>query len=236
MLAGSLSVMQAVFEEFAVESMSFCESALREGVLHDLLGRASGADRREITISHLVERYRLDSRHGEDVASVATDCLQQLSGAPADDDRIRMLQWAARIREIGAFIAHADAHKHGAYIIGHADLPGFATDEQALLSVLVLGQTGGLGKLRQFELDARHWQMVLALRLAVTLQRRRDGRKTPLILSQSGAASGWVATLPAEWVAEHPLTDQTLAEEATEWREAGPWHAAEYRVLPARTA
>ena len=229
-IAGSLCVMQAVFEEFGIESMTFCESALREGVLHDLLGRASGADQRDITISHLVERYRLDPRHGEEVALVAADCLQQLCGADADDDRIRMLRWAARIREVGAFIAHADAHKHGAYVVGHADLPGFSADEQALLSVLVLGQTGGLRKLRQFELDARHWQMVLALRLAVILQRRRDGRKTPLTLSQSEAASGWTATLPAEWTAQHPLTDQTLAEEAAQWRETGPWHSAIYRV------
>ncbi|MGE0312081.1 MAG: exopolyphosphatase [Lautropia sp.] len=234
-IAGSLCVMQAVFEEFGIESMSFCESALREGVLHDLLGRASGADRREITISHLVERYRLDPRHGEEVAIVAADCLRQLVGGEPDDDRVRMLQWAARIRELGAFIAHADAHKHGAYIVQNADLPGFSRDEQSLLAVLVLGQTGGLRKLRPFELDAGHWQMVLALRLAVILQRRRDGRKTPLSLRQKGTgpASGWIATLPAEWVAQHPLTDQSLAREAAEWREAGPWHEADYQVSDA---
>ncbi len=231
-IAGGLCVMQAVFEEFGVESMTYCESALREGVLYDLLGRASGEDRREITISHLVERYRLDPRHGEEVALVATDCLRQLSGCAPDDHRLRMLQWAARIRELGAFIAHADAHKHGAYIVQNADLPGFARDEQSLLAVLVLGQTGGLRKLRAFELTASDWQMVLALRLAVILQRRRDGRKTPLSLGQKGTgpASGWVASLPAEWVAQHPLTDQSLAREAAEWREAGPGHEAESHV------
>jgi len=36
------------------------------------------------------------------------------------------LGWAARLHEIGLDIAHNQYHKHGAYILGHADLPGFS--------------------------------------------------------------------------------------------------------------
>jgi len=37
--------------------------------------------------------------------------------------------------------------------------------------------------------------------------------------------------LPAAWVAEHALTDQTLQAETREWREAGPVRVASYRVV-----
>ena len=224
--------MQAVFEEFGIESMRFGEAALREGILYDLLGRASGADRREVTVSHLIERYRLDPQHGRDVAAVAVDLYRQLRGDDVDPHDLLMLQWAARIRELGAFIAHADAHKHGAYVIAHADLPGFSNDDQTLLSILVLGQTGGLRKLRQFALTPERWQLVLALRLAVILQRRRDGRATPIRLrpARGDGDVGWRAELPPEWVAQHPLTDQSLAAEALEWRDVGPSRNVSYRT------
>lgn len=234
-IAGGLAVMQALFEEFRIESLAFCESALREGLLHDLLGRDTGADRREATIDHWVERYRLDRQHGNEVADVADDLYRQLEGDKVDDHRRRLLRWAARIREVGASIAHADAHKHGAYIIANADLPGFAGDEQKLLSLLVLGQSGGLRKLQSQALPPGFWSMILALRLAVILQRRRDGRPTPIRLQPvkpgMTAAGGWKIELPSAWVEQHPLTDQTLQAEARDWRESGPVRVATYRVV-----
>ncbi|MGE0802385.1 MAG: exopolyphosphatase [Lautropia sp.] len=220
---GGLAAMQAAFEEFDIDEMSYCDSALREGILYDLLGRASGSDRREITISHLVERYRMADAHGREVAKVACELLSQLSARRADPAQLQMLAWAARIREIGSFIAHADAHKHGAYIVANADLPGFSGAEQRLLALLVLGQTGGLRKLRPHQPSAAEWRMILCLRLAVILQRRRDGRETPIRLRAvtGGTESGWRIELAAAWSEQHPLTSQSLADETAQWQAAG---------------
>ena len=261
-IAGGLAVMQALFEEFRIDSLAFCDSALREGVLHDLLGRDIGADRREATIAGWVERYQLDAQHGAEVAEVAADLYRQLlGGRPGSESgsgfgsgsgsnpgngngsdgvgpRLRLLRWAARIREIGASIAHDNAHKHGAYILAHADMPGFSHEEQRLLSMLVLGQSGGLRKLQAHAPSDDDWAMILALRLAVILQRRRDGRPTPIRLTPARAAppgswaaeNGWKVELPAAWVSEHPLTDQSLQDEAQEWRSSGPVRVATYRV------
>lgn len=238
-IAGGLAVMQALFEEFQIESLAFCDSALREGILHDLLGREIGADRREATIAGWIDRYRLDARHGAEVAEVASDLYRQLLGGQVDEHRLALLRWAARIREIGTSIAHDNAHKHGAYILAHADMPGFSNDEQHLLSMLVLGQSGGLRKVRaQAPADAE-WAMILALRLAVILQRRRDGRPTPIRLMPAKPVTpgswrteqGWRIELPAGWVAEHPLTDQSLRDEAQEWRAVGPVRLATYLAV-----
>jgi exopolyphosphatase/guanosine-5'-triphosphate,3'-diphosphate pyrophosphatase len=218
-----LAVMQAVFDEFKIESMSYCDSALREGILHDLLGRASGADRREITISHLVERYRMDDAHGRRVAGVAGALLDALYGGKAEPHQLQMLAWAARIGEIGSFIAHADAHKHGGYIVANADLPGFSSTDQRLLSLLVLGQSGGLRKLRAQEPSTPQWLLVLCLRLALILQRRRDGRETPIRIRPAAGdpAKGWAIDLAQDWASQHPLTVQSLQKETELWRESG---------------
>lgn len=235
-LAGGLAAMQAVFDEFGIESMGYCDSALREGILYDLLGRESGSDQREITISHLVERYRMDDTHGRQVAELASWLLAELTagegpgarGPAAFDDH--SLRWAARIREIGSFIAHDNAHKHGAYIVGHADLPGFSAMEQQELATFVLGQSGGLKKLRVRNPDLEQWQKILCLRLAVILQRRRDGRETPISIRAlpGGPEAGWVLSLPAAWAEQHPLTDQSLREEIEEWGRVGVFRDVSY--------
>ncbi len=229
---GGLAVMQAVFEEFGIESMTYCDSALREGILYDLLGRASGSDRREITISHLVERYQMDDAHGRQVAAVACELLTGLRIGAAEPHHLQMLEWAARIREIGSFIAHSDAHKHGGYIVANADLPGFSGSEQRLLALLVLGQTGGLRKLKLQDPADDEWLMLLCLRVAVIVQRRRDGRSTPIRINphHAGSAFGWTIELPAHWAAQHPLTNQSLQAELDEWRGAGVFRQISYSL------
>jgi len=230
---GGLAAMQAIFEEFKIESMAYCEWALREGILYDLLGRASGTDRREITISHLVERYRMYAPHGRHVADAAGELLTTLHAGTPDPHRLQTLMWAARIAEIGSFIAHADAHKHGAYIVANADLPGFSGTDQRLLSFLVLGQSGGLRKMRSYEPSNADWLLLVCLRIAVILQRRRDGRATPIriIPASSGPAAGWRIELPQQWAAEHPLTDQSLQKEVEQWRESGVFKQTAYTLV-----
>ena len=298
-IVGGLAAMQAVFDEFGIEAMGYCDSALREGILYDLLGRESGSDQREITISHLVERYRMDDSHGRQVAEVACALLAELKGSrtqvnvqlatevsetgksdekaavaairagtAADDTGASQagagdatglaaaadaaasgglvdmggrplpcdaesLIWAARIREIGSFIAHDNAHRHGAYILANADLPGFSAMEQQELSMLVLGQSGKLKKVLAMEPTMAQWQMVLCLRLAVILQRRRDGRQTPITIRAlpGGPEAGWVISLPAEWAEQHPLTDQSLRDEIQEWGRVGVFRDVSYVLV-----
>lgn len=223
-LPGGLAMMSAAFDEFGIRAMDYCDGALREGVLYDLLGRSSGADMREVTVARMVRRHGLDEAHGRAVAKLATTLYRQTARGTADEvARVaRLLDWAAQLREIGLSIAHADFHKHGAYILEHCDMPGFSEREQAVLAAMVLGQSGGLTKLKAVLSGFDDWLSVLCLRLAVILHRRRDGESPPMLrlrVRNSGAR----LELPADWVAAHPLTDQSLRLEAAEWSKAGPW-------------
>src|SRR3546814_13077248 len=78
------------------------------------------------------------------------------------------------MHEIGISIAHADYHKHGAYILEHADMPGFSNDDQAVLAMLVLGHQGKITKLQAYEPSRAKWLALLCLRLAALLLRRRE--------------------------------------------------------------
>ncbi|MCL4470787.1 MAG: exopolyphosphatase, partial [Gammaproteobacteria bacterium] len=92
------------------------------------------------------------------------------------------------LHEIGLSVAHSGFHKHSAYIIEHADMPGFSKKEQAQLSRLVLAQRGSLAKAAQLSPDSEAWAQILALRLAVLFYRSRTGFELPEIrLGWNGA-------------------------------------------------
>jgi exopolyphosphatase/guanosine-5'-triphosphate,3'-diphosphate pyrophosphatase len=221
-LAGGLAMMTALFAELELESLIYCDSALREGVLYDLLGRSAGADMREITVARMIQHYTLDPRDGQAVADLACRLHHDATAADAPATLRRMVRWAAQLREIGLSLSHSDFHRHGAYILAHADMPGFSHDEQARLATLVLGQTGGLSKLRAHISDPHDWIAVLCLRLAAIVHRRRDGQVPPWMTLRF-KTPGACLELPADWMSTHPLTDHLLRNEAAEWHKAGPW-------------
>ncbi|NJR71737.1 MAG: molybdopterin-dependent oxidoreductase [Gammaproteobacteria bacterium] len=63
-------------------------------------------------------------------------------------------------------VAQAGFHKHSAYILTNADMPGFSKMEQAHLSLLVLAHRGSLDKLRGMVAKDADWTLLVALRLA----------------------------------------------------------------------
>jgi exopolyphosphatase/guanosine-5'-triphosphate,3'-diphosphate pyrophosphatase len=88
----------------------------------------------------------------------------------------------------------------------------------------VLGHAGKLGKLAHArDVD---WTLLFCLRLAALLCRRRTDAGLPAIRVKQ-AASGFDVRLPNDWVANNPLTDYSLVQEAAEWEKIG----RPYRVV-----
>lgn len=229
-LAGGLATLCAVFDELGVESMRYCNGALRQGVLYDLLGRSAGADMREITVAQMAQRYNLDQRHGAIVAQTAKALFTQI--VKADDEeiaqRLQMLDWAARLAEIGMTISHENFHKHSAYVLENSNMPGFARDEQAQMAHLALGQTGGLRKLKPVIEHNVEWQMVLSLRLSSILHRRRDHeeRYVPSLSIKRGKLR---IEADAQWAQAHALSDESLGAEVAAWNDLGVFDEVIYQ-------
>ncbi len=219
---GGIAIMSAIFSELGIEHMTYSTGALRLGVLYDLLGRFHHHDMRDATVNQFMRRYQVDARQAERVERTALELLGQLIGIdlPEHESDVRFLRWAAALHEIGISIAHGGFHKHGAYIVSFADMPGFSKKDQELLALLVLGQRGKLEKLPSTPDTAPVWRLVFCLRLAALLHRSRDDQHLPVsIVRQSGA--GFQLDLPADWLLANPLSAAALADEALIWQRMG---------------
>ena len=227
-LTGGLAIMSAFFDEFEVDFMQTGDGALRLGVLVDLAGREKASDRRDQSVRAFMKRYNVDVRQAARVKRCALTLFDSLFPDRNPQDEVRhTLSWAADLHEVGMSIAQAGYHKHSAYILHHADMPGFSRVDQAGLALLVLAHNGKLGKAQSLIRNRDQWMAILCLRLAVLLCRRReDVLGVPLTVSVKG--SSIVATIDRKWVSNHPLTDFSLLAEETEWNKVG----FDFKLIP----
>jgi exopolyphosphatase/guanosine-5'-triphosphate,3'-diphosphate pyrophosphatase len=221
-LPGGLAIMSALFDELGLEAMQVSDAALRHGVLYDLLGRVEHRDMREATVAQFMRRYHIESAQAERVKNLSVLIYDALSpGAERDEDGERLLlAWAARLAEIGLSIAHAQYHKHSAYVLSNADMPGFSRMEQARLARVVLAHRGKLSKMQDAGLEAGDWKLVFALRTASLILRSRSDAKLPF-LRVAVDAGGFAIDLPQSWLDENPLSAAALEAEADHWKSVG---------------
>jgi exopolyphosphatase/guanosine-5'-triphosphate,3'-diphosphate pyrophosphatase len=214
-IAGGLAIMLAIFEELGVASMAVAQGAMREGILWDLLGRVHDRDMRDVTVSQFQRRYQVDMAQARRVESLALALFQTTKpSAPA----MQRLAWAARLHEIGISIAHSGFHKHGAYILENADMPGFSRRDQAYIALLVRAVRGGLDKLG-LSPAAADWPLILCLRLGVLFNMSRSDAVMP-VMSLHCESGLFRLSLPAAWLKENPLTRAALDDEVGEWGKA----------------
>ena len=225
-LPGGLAILLAVFKSLGIERMEPAQSALREGLLYDLVGRIRHEDVRERSIRWLADRSRVDLEQAARVERTAVHCLDQVKGSwgLASEDDHHYLAWAARLHEIGLEISHTGFHKHGAYIVGNADMPGFSRNEQQLLAFIVQAQR------RKLPLDAlaalpegqreRALRLGILFRLACCLNRSRSSDPLPAIELRADGQK-LALRLGAANFEQSPLTRADLAEEAERLAAAG---------------
>ena len=221
-LPGGVAILGAAFDELGLETMKVSAAALRHGVLYDLLGRVQHRDMREATVAQFMRRYHVDAAQAERVKQLSLTVYDALTpGSEREDDADRlMLEWAARLAEIGLSIAHAQYHKHSAYVLSNADMPGFSRMEQARLARIVLAHRGKLRKMQDAGLEGSDWKLVFALRTASLILRSRSDANLPF-LRVAADAGGFAIDLPQSWLDESPLSAAALEAESDHWKTVG---------------
>jgi exopolyphosphatase/guanosine-5'-triphosphate,3'-diphosphate pyrophosphatase len=218
-LPGGFAIMSAIFSELDVERMQFATGAMRQGILWDMIGRAHRRDMRELTVRQFMQRYHADADQAHRVERLALRLFEQLGNGAKDkrDAEMQLLSWAARLHQIGLNVAHSGYHKHSAYILANADMPGFSKKDQQQLSLLVLAHRGSLEKLRGLDPD---WSLVIALRLAALFHRGRSDVRLPA-MQASRRKSSFTLELDPRWLAANPLTAAELRDEIRSWGKLG---------------
>ena len=219
-LPGGLAIMCAAFAELGIEHLSVSDAALRQGVLYDLLGRVQKHDMREVTVRQFMRRYHVDTAQVRRVAGLAGALHRHLCAAGSDVHAEQALAWAAALHEIGISIAHNGYHKHSAYVIANADMPGFSRMEQSQLARLVLAHRGKLDKLQDLSPVPADWALVFCLRLASLFCRSRTDLELPQLTCEM-TESGFRLLLPDALLENRPLSAAALADEADEWKSIG---------------
>ncbi len=223
---GGLAILTELLGVLRVKSLQVSDGALREGLLYDLLGRLTHEDARERSVRAMAARYQVDDAQAKRVAATAEVLLKQCTAnwqleMPFSKD---MLDWSARLHEIGLDISHDGFQRHGAYIAEHADLPGFPRAEQRFLAFLIGGQRHSIDNPSIKQLP-RNWRgtalrLAMILRLAVLLNRSRSPVEMPSIeLLVDGHSMA--LHFDSEWLKENPLTVADLEREQEYLRNVG---------------
>ena len=216
--AGGVAILSTVFERLDIDEMWVSPTALREGLLYDMLGRIQDEDPRDRTIAMLCDRYSLDQAHADRIQATALGLLGQVvdDWDLRSDDAAHALAWAAQLHEIGLAVNYTGHHKHGAYLVASSDLAGFSRDEQALVAALVRGHRRKLldtyFEQLPAELHTTALRLCALLRLAVLLNRNRDPEVVALP-HVSANANKLKLTFNEDWLATHPLVQADLERE-----------------------
>ena len=114
-------------------------------------------------------------------------------------------------------IAHAQYHRHGAYLLSNSDMPGFSHQEQQNLSLLVRAHRRKFPVLEfdQAALDNREkiTRLAVLLRLSCVINRSRSYTAPPEIKAAADSNS-LSLKFPREWLDNHALTRADLEAEA----------------------
>ena len=187
-ILASALVIETVVELGSFDGIEVTEASLRDGVFlaREFLAGVDPPlfeDVRLAGVRNLATQYESDLPHVEHVALLSLQMFDSLAGAGlfTPEPGERELLWAAALlHDVGMTISYDDHHKHSAYLIVSAELPGFDPRERALIAQITRYHRKGAPKLGELAALTRSGDEDLLercsviLRLAEHLERGRD--------------------------------------------------------------
>ena len=185
-------ILQTTMQMLGVDELVLSERALREGLIVDwMLRHGLLEDRfsfqssiRQRTVIHQVQRFAVNQRRAERVATHALSLYDATEGLMhKDDGQGRELLWAAAmLHACGQHINLSAYHKHSWYLIRHGELLGYSEAEHLMVAAIARYHRRSLPKKRHESWQAlvtrdnrrRVSEMALLLRLAAALDRRPE--------------------------------------------------------------
>lgn len=150
-------VLRVLMECLGAKQVRISDKALREGVIYDFIQQhheglvaeqeIPNVRRRQILL--LARRYQYPKVHSHHTAKLALSLFDQTQPIHGMGEVEReWLEYASLLHDIGHHIQENQHHKHTYYLITHADLPGFSSDEIGILANVSRYHRRGLPKIR----------------------------------------------------------------------------------------
>lgn len=220
-----LAILIAIFKSLNVHTLSYAQAALREGVIYEMESSLTHTNIKERSAQSLATRYDVDTKQANLVLNTCFSLFEQAQQQwHLNESRLKaLLGWSALLHEVGLHINSRGVQRHSAYILAHAELPGFNSEQQTFIASLVRFQRKKikleeLPQLTQFS----HYEVlncIVLLRLAVLLNIKRQQNFLPQY--QFAVNKNQISlTFPAGWLNEHPVIAADLEKEQEQMAKA----------------
>ncbi len=216
-ILGGISVLLAAFRALDIDRMLVSHRALREGVIVDLAGHSLHTHVRKNAIEEMQRRFQVDNDQAKRVYHTAASLFEQVK-KPWKMTRQHQttLESACLLHEIGLSVSHVQYHKHGDYLLRHADMLGFSRREQRIIAALVRNHRRKISKdvMDQMSLSERtsYQRMLAVLRLSILFHRTR-GMSDPPEMKVRTPENQLCLGISRQWLDDNPLTGADLFDE-----------------------
>ncbi len=144
-------LVEMVMERCRANEMILCDRALREGLIADYLirtvpsepAKVQARELRSKSVINLLNRWDIDRKHAEHSSRLALQMFDAISPFhPYGAAERELLEYASLLHDIGRVISYPAHHKHGWYIIHHANLIGFQPEEIDMIASTIAYHRG----------------------------------------------------------------------------------------------
>lgn len=220
------AIVCACFAALELSELHYSDVSLQHGLLFDIIGTGRDAiDNAEDSIAHLASLFAVDKPQADRVRRQCMHLYEQTQlWWGGDEVYRRLLDWAARLHEVGRRVNGSHYHRHGSYLIKHCRLQGVSDAEQTILALMVRGHRRSLPRLAFQAFDPALanalTRLVSLLRVAVILERSHSEADSPAyeVLCDDDALE---LVFEDQWLREHPLSSNELVIEAAQLAESG---------------
>jgi exopolyphosphatase / guanosine-5'-triphosphate,3'-diphosphate pyrophosphatase len=139
-LVPAISMARHLCRELGQDELWIPHLNLRDGLVADLCPGGLGPHHLNRTnlqaeARNLCDRFRMDKAYAANTASLATQIFDQTTDLHHLGERERLLlEFAAWVHDIGAFVNVRNRHKHSMYLIGGSDISGLTGQEKAIVA------------------------------------------------------------------------------------------------------
>jgi exopolyphosphatase/guanosine-5'-triphosphate,3'-diphosphate pyrophosphatase len=186
-IIAGLSIVDALMKRFRVNTLVIHTRGVRDGLVREMIDEAMGGPEddpllREAAIEKLAAACSGELEHGRTVATLAGRIFAQLAEpfGLSPDDR-QLLEWAARLQDVGYVINYDQHHKHSYHLIRNSRIPGIRGHDLEIIANVARYHRGALPKRKHenfsrlsSEEQQRVQRMAGILRLAGGLDRSRS--------------------------------------------------------------